>query len=72
LDKGLNGILTTEWYPVKETTNGEEFEMKCDGLKPSHRYRFSVIAVTDSGTSVPKEIEGEDITLLPGTIIWHG
>ena len=71
-DNGLDGKLDGAWYRVKETSNGDEFEMKCDGLKHSHKYRFRVIAVTDAGTSVPKEINGGDIRMLPGMIIGRG
>ena len=51
------------WTEVTQTASGTENKIRCDGLKPLHKYRFRVKAVNKIGISDPGEMKGPDILM---------
>ena len=51
------------WSEVTQTATGNENKIRCDGLKPLHKYRFRVKAVNKIGISDPGEMKGPDILM---------
>merc|ERR1711981_1467125 len=51
------------WSEVTQTATGTENKIKCEGLKPLHKYRFRVKAVNKVGQSDPGEMTGDDILM---------
>ena len=51
------------WSEVTQTATGTEGKIKCEGLKPLHKYRFRVKAVNKVGQSDPGEMTGDDILM---------
>ena len=45
------------WTEVTQTASGTENKIRCDGLKPLHKYRFRVKAVNKIGISDPGEMK---------------
>ena len=51
------------WCEVTQTATAFENKMKCEGLKPLHKYRFRVKAVNKYEISDPGEMTGDDILM---------
>lgn len=51
------------WSEVTQTATGTENKIRCDGLKPLHKYRFRVRAANKIGISDPGEMTGPDILM---------
>ena len=51
------------WSEVTQTATGTQTQIKCEGLKPLHKYRFRVKAVNKIGISDPGEMKGPDILM---------
>ena len=51
------------WSEVTQTATGTENKIKCEGLKPLHKYRFRVRAANKIGISDPGEMKGPDILM---------
>jgi len=51
------------WSEVTQTPTGNATQIKCEGLKPLHKYRFRVKAVNKIGISDPGEMKGPDILM---------
>merc|ERR1712226_1285512 len=52
-----------QWTEVAQSNSGSENKIRCDGLKPLHKYRFRVKAVNKIGISDPGEMKGPDILM---------
>merc|ERR1712226_500563 len=51
------------WTECAQTATGTQTQIKCEGLKPLHKYRFRVKAVNKIGISDPGEMKGPDILM---------
>ena len=56
----MKNTTILNWEHCTNVT-GNTLEVKCEGLKSSHQYRFRVVAKNVAGTSGPKEMTGNDI-----------